>query len=520
MFCEGSDEISFEFSTNSGYTYLEIAPRSMEFDRTKGKFDYAQAKFPQDVAELLQSEIDSESYSVLKQPVPVDLKIQGNPIYRLLWTPDSARFTGSEIHVEFHDPQKFLSRGNVDLRYDNVKTRDIYEEVFEQRESEGPEIFKGIKFTDENQGYEELISRYRGDSRIINKRSERFLDVLQQYRSQDVSEKKKQREGVDNPREAIEKEGVINIIDGHGAVDFENISPLDAIERLNDKFGIETWAAPDGYFWVGTRKGNEVRHLAAPDDSRVWKLSEFNITPPRDPVVRYIVKGGWDEDPSASTAEELVPKIDALNVGTDEFRIEGVAHQPNVSFGQTMMEEADAKKDALEGIAKQKLINKQREQWNGHIEIRPSLSGNEVSELRHVEIGDSIRTVPPESDIQSDDEDSVCSTNINHQLFYIAGVQHGLTGAGNWTTRLDVVPYLSGDLSPVDIETELQYNDPSDRERIEETVWESESHDGFFPEEWEDDVDSVTDEIESDLSSVNEDIQNDLDGVRDFFDVW
>lgn len=470
MTCNKSSNVSFEFLKETGETYLEIRPREMQFDRTRGKFDHCSAEFSQEVVDHLQPLVEEDG-SVFRQPLLAFIKIEDTAVYRLLWVPEAARFTGNEVHVEFHDPQKFLTRGEIDWRRDNVKLEEAYRYVFERRDTSGPEIFNDIKFTVPEEAYEELRTQFRDGPLGINYKGETERETEDIITGGDTAT------ATSAQITELEEENIYNIIDGHYAIDFDRISPWKAINRLNKKFGVTTWAGPDGNLWVGARSTTGYQHYATPDDGRVWKLTDYNITPPRDPVIRSRVRGGWADDPSESHAENIFWEIESLNHGTEEFRIEGVATLKDSTYGQEIVTDINAKRDALEDIAKRKMMNKQRQQWEGYIEIDPEDSGREITNPRHVEIGDSIRTIPPDSD-----GSGVCDTNIRDSLFNVVGIQHSLTSAGNWNLRLDVVPVLQGALSPENIDTRLRYYDPAAKEFLEEE--DLEENDNFWPEDW------------------------------------
>lgn len=481
MSCNESSNISFEFQTDDGTTYLEIRPREIQFERSRGKFDLCTAEFSQEVVDHIQPHVENDN-SVFRQPLPVILKIEDTPVHRLLWVPESPRFTGDEVHIEFHDAQKILTRGEVDWKRDTVKLREAYEHVFDQRDKTGPTILKGIKFTDTDQEYEELVARYRGDEGfwkgVFRQNSKEYKDTAQEERIK-LNEDGNIR-SQDEAIRSLEEKNISNIIEGHSAINFDRVTPWKAINELNEKFGATTWVGPDGYLWVGSRVTSGFVHFATPDDSRVWKLSDYNVTPPRDPVIQSRVRGGWADDPTESHVENIFWEIESLNHGTEEFRIEGVATLDGAVYGQEIVTELEAKRDALEDIAKRKMINKQRQQWEGYIEIDPELSGREITDPKHVEVGDRINTIPPDSD--SGEDGGFCDSNIKNSLFDVVGITHSLSPAGNWNLRLDIVPVLQGDLSPDNIETRLRYYDPAAKEFLEKDDLDTDTE--FWPDYW------------------------------------
>lgn len=483
MYNGDSPNISFEFWANGDEQLaLKIRPRSMQFERTRGEFDYCQAEFSQEVADHIRPHVNDE-HSPLRQPLPVYLLIEGEPVYRLLYVSDGVTFGEEAVHIEFHDPQKYLTRGVVDWKQGNVKLKEAFEYVFDQRNTSGGTIFNDIKFSVPDESYEELRTKYRDGWWITTAPDNETDELIQEEREEESGSL-----GVLGEEDAIrklEEENVYNIIDGKYAINFDKETPWAAMVELCEKFGVTTWAAPDGNLWVGSRRATGVSHITTPDDSRAWKLNEYNITETRDPVVRSVVRGGWVEDPSDLQIEDYVELV-SLNYGTKDFRVEAVASKGESSFiGQEIFNESvDAKRDVLEEIAKRKMMNKQREQQTGHLEIDPELSGTARSAIRHAKIGDSILTIPPDDDGRNS---SMCDTNIEEEFFNIVGIQHKLTGGGNWNVRLDVMKHMDGELSSSNIDTKLRYYDPSDSSYINndsysalkdepETIWNK-----YFP---------------------------------------
>ncbi len=476
MTCENSANINFEFRDNDENTYLKIRPRSMQFDRTRGKFDYCEAEFSDEVANHLRPALENDD-SVLRHPLPVYIFIDGEAIYRLLWVPDGVRFVEDGVHVEFHDPQKVLTEGTVDWKRESVTLEEAYDYVFNQRDKSGPNFFNGIKYTVPEEAYDELRTTRTDGPLWLTGDDRETEDLLQEEAYEEeilgFSESKQIAK--------LEEENVYNIIKGHYAIDFDKISPWECITKLNEKFGVRTWAAPDGYLYVGARSSTGVHHLTAPDDERVWKLTDYGITPPRDPVVRSVVRGGWTDDPSEGWVEQAGELLN-LNRGTKDFRVEAVASREISSFlGQKITYEyPGAKRDVLESLAKQKMMAKQREQQSGYIELLPEFSGSAVSNIRYAAIGDTIQTIPPDDD---SDDGSVCDTKIHNETFDVVGVQHELTDDGNWNLRLDVTKKLDGKLDPANIDTQLRYYDPHAKEYIEGDNYDNLSDkegDGFF----------------------------------------
>jgi hypothetical protein len=445
----------------------------MQFDRTRSKFDFCKAEFSNEVKNHLKTFIDRGD-SFFNHPLPVNVLLDEEKVYRLLYVPDGVWFGEDNVHIEFHDPQKYFSRGVVNKRWKNVKLKDAYKYVFEKRDTNGATIFNGIKFTVPENSYDELLARQSQEGRTLG--SAREFDWISSTVGDYIFADNDELRAKDDDQ----SENIYNIIEGHYSIDFDKKTPWECIVELNKKFGVDTWAAPDGNLWVGERSATGINHVAAADDGRVWKISDYSINETRDPVVRSIVRGGWASDPSESTLEKAV-EIESLNLGTKDFRIEGVATFGSGSFlGQEIVEERiEAKKDTLEAIAKQRLQRKQREQASGYVEIYPEFSGNKFTDIKHVAIGDTLITVPPD-----ERSDSECSSDIEAEIFDVVGVTHQLEDGGNWLVRLDIVKKLDGDLHHSKIETRLRYYDPSSGDYITEDEYSTDPNPGLNDGFW------------------------------------
>lgn len=456
MTCEDS-KITLEFFDLDGNSLFEIRPLSMQFDRDDGDFDFLRAKFSQPVVELFQDNRGS-GYGPLDNMLPVHVKFDGMDVHRMLYMPDGVTYGVEHLHLELHDILKYMTRGVVDFRSESVTLEDAFEEVFEMRDTTGPAMFEGIRFHSTGTT-REIIAEDSSDGSMHDR--EAYLNSRDNIGQWAVGETISTHFWGDG-REEYENNHGIKIVDGNYAIDLEHVSPWKAMHELALKFGVDIWSEPDGMIYVGIRGGTDVSHFAAPDDRRVWKMHDFNVSPPRDPIVKCIVRGKFLDDPNEGLIEDGAEFLN-WNRGMEDYHMEGVAEIEGADYGDVIGPfEVEAAKDSLESLAATKLLQEQRNQWSGNIELLPSHSGDKWSDIRTVQIGDMITTVPPD-----DEGDSSCKSNILMETFSINGVHHTLTDDGKWKLRVNVTPAQSGYIGSQDITTHLRKYDPHNEEMMD-----------------------------------------------------
>lgn len=420
---------------------FEIRPLRLDYKQKRRNLNYAKATCDPAVGEMMKPETGRLG-GRLRVPTRVETIYDGEQVGSLYFRPDFAEYGSDYTHIELHDLQKLLKSGVVDNEWSSVKPKDAYKYAFGKSKDFG--IIRGLKFRTPDNFPDRLVV----DPLAPNPLSEAVRDLTG------------------------ETERVIN---SWNSINFDQITPLDAIWQLNKILGLASWVGPDQYLWVGIPEASRVKHVAAPDDSRVWRYNakEVNIRHPREPIKKLTVHGAWNDSPGEPVTTDVID--DAIDFFTTDqsvkgdIRVSGIAERTDVPDGKSVLVESpNAKKDAVENIAKSVLLEKYRNSHAGSVEIDPGTSGA-YTPLHGVQPGDKLHLVPDDSHFEnpseeagqigdgpSADELDSCSSFVNNEVYTIREVQHYVDDNGYWSVTLDVA--IEPD--PRAIDTMMRYFDP------------------------------------------------------------
>lgn len=436
MTCKDQKNITIRFPR----TGLEIRPYTVDLRVDEQKFDYLDAKFSKEVGEYLKQFTEDEG-EALRPPQPAEVVMDDEVAHWLFFRPEWVTYGETNCWIELHDPQKHLEFSVVDYNTDGLSAEDMYRRIL--NEANTSDIIKGIEFeipegTTSNIGKENLIEGPMGMP-LISSTTETAVDVLAGVRSwtKDYDKEKDYR-----PSQKI--------TESNYKFDIQNKNALEAIYFLNNELGLQSWLNHEGILKVGLRMVDYNHHVAAPDDRRVWKYSDVELTPPTTPIRMAVVNGGMIDAPNSTKEEKaLESSVEFLNP-TDSHEQDlipqGVAQRPDVLDGKIVsIDEPNLARDALEARAYQVLANEMTNNNSGSIEIQPDFSGTTVSDWRNVKVGDFITMVPSEDDDCRD---------IQKQECLISGVRHKIDG-GSWKIKLNIQRWMNPES-----DTTLRYFSP------------------------------------------------------------
>lgn len=440
MSCSNENNWTIKFPAANGF---EVRPIEMSLKFSRSKYDFCHGEISYEAGEVMKPET-RHSDGLLYDISPVEVRYDGNVIRYLMFRPDWINYQDDRATFDLKDLHKSLSDGTVNIQQNSAKLRDIYEKVVE---SAPRQAFKDIKFT-------------LPDSQV------RTIYGKNEFKSA-VGPSAAEREA--------ESEITKDVLESDYAIDFDEISPERAIQRLNEKFNVYSWVNRAGELVIGLPEANRQTHIAAPDDSRAWRFKDPNIRHGREPIRKVTVEGAWVDEPGIGGYDDAIDEVaswmglaDDNEKGGADVRAMGYAYRNDIDYGKEFtIKSTKAKRDALSSVAKLALVERMKKQNNGNITIDPGLSGTEYSNPIDLNPGDFLHVVPddrhfddPTADSGSisnpiEDTSEICGGYVNNEIYLVSGVEHKIDRNGDWKIHADLSIYPD-----VEIKTLTMYFNP------------------------------------------------------------
>lgn len=430
MSCKDGNQWTVEIVDN-GSTLMEAQPLSLNLTISRNEYDFCRAKFPWTVGEMMKPHTrngDGKLYSLLR----ANILLNGKVVQPMLFRPDWVTYTEEQTHVDLHDLRKALEVSEVDIEYKKASLKNVYSKVVNSVPNRiidtlnfdtEAEIDRTI-YTEDSVGYNPTEAGLESNPDSINPAL--IPDFLRPEPSPD------------------------KVFGTISKIDFNEITALKALHKLNKKFGFTSWVNTKGELVVGVPEMNGQKHIAAPDDRRVWRYKDPQISHSRDPVKTVLVYGSWAD----ASGVENDPRDWFGEQG--DARAVGKATRTDIEEGKTISKETGAAKDSLQEIAKLTLLEETKDLHSGTISLDPETSGSEVSEVASARPGDKIRIVPSDEAANSE-KDVDCRSVVNNDIYDVYEVTHNITDGGAWEASLDI------SIQPdIEIETDLRYYDPKE----------------------------------------------------------
>lgn len=474
---------------NHGGTPIEFRPVSMTLSMPRKGMDFFRAKLPSEVGDMLQPYTRSGAKLGFRKTAEV--RLNGDLIQTLLFIPDGVSYGQNFTHLKLYDTIKAMDDGVVDKQWSSVTLQDAYQHVFDQVDND---IVEGPFFS----LAENTTQRLLGDS-ALPRTNESTVDVEEGFRIKELDSLStgllKHTLYAGSVQEAAQSQ-TQKLTDSYFAIDFNKESPLKAITKLNKKFSVNTWTSRSGAVYVGYPEANSIEHIAAPDDQRIWRYKDPQISHPREPVKSVIVEGAWVDEPGISGLNDIASWFNPNDEsGFGDAIALGYAERKDISNGITFtVKNTKTKKNSLQDVAEVALREKMKKQSSGTIEIDPSISGEQATPVESVRPGDIIRLVPPDHIFDNPTansgapnnppaSDDYCGSYVRNENYVVSEVEHQVNESGDWMVSLDV-----GRHPDADVGTVLKYWVPKTGETIKPGEFEEF---GIFEESTVDDYSEI-----------------------------
>jgi hypothetical protein len=455
---------------------MELLPESLTLRQKTDDLDYCRASFSPNVGEELKPHTRRRGDGQLRYQQEAHVLYNGTLISRLRFTPDNVSYDDSFTKIELDDLQKSMDTETIDTQYPKARLRDIYTDIYERVKAFN-NFFEGMKFTIPDDMVTEVWGEL-GLGEDWDRRTGLFETGIHVKEVKGIASEIA-KIGSPMAMQKLRSDEHKELLDSNYAFDFRDDSPFKAIQKLNDKFGAETWTGRDGYLWVGERATHGNMFYAARDDHRALTLQNATIRHPRDPILGVIVEGKWIDPKGFETGLDMW--ADWFNPMQDgeggDVRAQGVCVRDDISTGEVVkFQDTEASRTALEPLAREKFMSLMKQQHSGQVNINPKDSGFDFGHPALLKPGDFIHVVPEEKHFQSPNENSGrigtqpdyvsdCEDYVNNEIYHVTGVTHTIEGE-SWNISLDVAMYPD---EP--IRSGLRYFDPDAEEFVETEVF-------------------------------------------------
>lgn len=396
-----------------------LYPLSVSFQYHKDEFDFLTCKFDIDTANRIQEYLDS----TLSNPQRATVLVDGKPVRMMYYEPDFFRLgsTNEEDgrdwpgYLELHDLHESLEGGTVNYAPKTTTLKDTYRRIFRARDDK--ETIKSLEFS-----IPQNPRIYRSDN--------------------DTAFAFDGNVGIFAPFE----------IDFGYSINFDKISPLEAIEKANNVFGVSTHISPDGDLVVGQYEGETSYTASDTGSGSNLHISSASMTNTSNKIKQLTIEGP-KEKPSTQTLglEGTTEKISEwLNQRTDNdvgFRTQVVVENLAVDSGKTATIQAhNAERGELRDLAKRQYRRLESQRTRGTI----SVSQNTSNRYGPFFIGDGIEVAEPLS------SGGLKKPAYSAGDYYVAGISHRYQQS--WTSDVEVFQIPS---DPADLNVTLRYIDIS-----------------------------------------------------------
>jgi hypothetical protein len=408
---QGGAEIHF---LKSGLAF-EAFDLSTESEKTR--YSHARVTVSDEAGKLMaQKAIDAE---------PVEVRIAGTVQNRYLYPEESLEIHRDNGRFRLYDARKILERGVVTEHFEEVNVGEVTNFIFENRD-DPQNVLTGIRAVDNS-----LLQEEKQDAEE---------DIVEAIHGSGADAARSGWKGAINDAIGITADflGRAGKTQGmphntYKGLEFDDISPNDALKMVENEFGFTSWVDDEGVLWLGlpAMKPKNRHAVSGVPTDKAYCMKEYNVVKGAHPVSVVKVNGethwfGGNTDGNVwnggDPADELYPMAEAWV--EDE--------NGDVAGGKVITTEEPLKiwdLDSLEDAARNMLISSSVDYRNGSI-IFNGMASEQKEKLAAMTVGDIIMV--------ADYVEGHCNKAAEGGSYIVSSIQHKFSPRRGWSVTVEV----------------------------------------------------------------------------------
>jgi len=338
-----------------------------------------------------------ENEQVLAKKRPVEVRINGQPVKRLLYKPDFIELSKTERDyqhpgsLELHDCQESLTSGSVSFGTRSSVLEETFTKIFQSRKDK--ETITNLD-----------TSQADSETKFLSDTGENLINLGGFIPDPGG------REFFDFINEVIE---------------FDGDSPLAALEKAKRLHSVDTRVNLDGTLVVGSYPGSDTFTASPVGYQTDLQIKSSSISGPSKYIEGVLIKGPAKDTLSYQhVGDGFVDNLSNIaNIATDRdnYRMYITAENPNVDGVRKVYEAGDMypRTDKMIDLAKRKYSSLDIDSTKAEIKVSLTNSNIDLSENK-LQIGDKIEIKKPEKDCLINGSMPASGeyfiTNIRHEI--------------------------------------------------------------------------------------------------------
>lgn len=428
MTCGLVDGIQLRF-LKSG---IVVRPLDLDLRAARRNYSHANIELKEEAGKLVaRSREEAE---------PVIIEFDGVPSRRMYLPPDSISFTTDldgfeKAELQLHDARKVMTRGNVSKTFESVTFAEVVDHIMSQVD-DPHNVITDYGFVDEEDAKDSREAANFGDSLLFSEEQQvAAANKLGDFLNETL---------LNRP----------NPFNWYSGFEFDEITPLEAMQRVTKEFEENWWVDADGELWIGTDgTRGQVLGTVAGDNQIALKRYSVTTVENRTNSVQISVptnKFSYNKENIFGLDFEVKENNLTLLVESKDPTINGSVYATTPE--EDKMQQSPK---AAERVATSLLVQKVMDDSSGSMAIN-GMASEDTDALAKLDIGDHILVDPS--------IETRCNKDVITGIFLVTSVQHRVNTRQGWHIEIKVAQIPNYN----EIETRSVYYDPIADKKYEE----------------------------------------------------